>query len=120
MYVILPCILCLRLFKSTVLHEKGHDEKKSVTLQGIPDTVGLSTASISMILAGDNALYHLLGLGHRKIAYLSTRFTSEHGARVPKYEGLKAQIEQAKEGAEQKFPRRPPWWQVTIWLSMVS
>jgi LacI family transcriptional regulator len=44
--------------------------------------------------AGTLVANHLLSLGHRKIAYLSTSLNSEHSARVRRFEGLNVAIKQ--------------------------
>jgi LacI family transcriptional regulator len=53
---------------------------------------GLDTVDVNNFNAGVVVARHLLELGHRRIAYLSTSLNSEHSARVRRYEGLKAQI----------------------------
>lgn len=55
---------------------------------------GLDTVDVNNFNAGTLVAKHLLSLGHRKIAYLSTSLNSEHSARVRRYEGLKAAIKQ--------------------------
>lgn len=54
--------------------------------------VGLDTVDVNNFNAGVLVARHLLQLGHRKIAYLSTSLNSEHSARVRRYDGLKAEI----------------------------
>lgn len=56
---------------------------------------GFDTVDINNYSAGLLVGKHLLELGHRKIAYLSTSLNSEHSARVRRYEGLKAALKQA-------------------------
>ncbi len=62
--------------------------------------VGLDTVDVNNFNAGVLIARHLLGLGHRKIAYLSTSLNSEHSARVRRYDGLKAEISRYGQGAE--------------------
>lgn len=62
--------------------------------------LGLDTVDVNNFNAGTLVAKHLLGLGHRHIAYLSTSLNSEHSARVRRYEGLKAQVKQFGNGAK--------------------
>ncbi|HZJ87540.1 MAG TPA: LacI family DNA-binding transcriptional regulator [Sphaerochaeta sp.] len=62
--------------------------------------VGLDTVDVNNFNAGMLVARHLLHLGHRKIAYLSTSLSSEHSARVRRYEGLRFEIERFGSGAE--------------------
>ncbi len=61
--------------------------------------VGLDTVDVNNFNAGVLVARHLLELGHRKIAYLSTSLNSEHSARVRRHDGLKAQIARFGHGA---------------------
>ncbi len=61
--------------------------------------VGLDTVDVNNFNAGVLVARHLLELGHRKIAYLSTSLNSEHSARVRRYDGLKAEIARFDHGA---------------------
>ncbi len=61
--------------------------------------VGLDTVDVNNFNAGVMVANHLLSLGHRKIAYLSTSLNSEHSARVRRYDGLKAEIKRYGHGA---------------------
>ncbi|NLE15819.1 MAG: LacI family transcriptional regulator, partial [Spirochaetales bacterium] len=56
--------------------------------------IGLDTVDVNNFNAGTLVANHLLSLGHRKIAYLSTSLNSEHSARVRRFEGLKEAIKQ--------------------------
>ncbi|MDT3359440.1 HTH-type transcriptional regulator DegA [bioreactor metagenome] len=56
--------------------------------------IGLDTVDVNNFNAGILVANHLLSLGHRRIAYLSTSLNSEHSARVRRFEGLKAAIKQ--------------------------
>jgi DNA-binding LacI/PurR family transcriptional regulator len=56
--------------------------------------VGLDTVDVNNFNAGTLVANHLLSLGHRKIAYLSTSLNSEHSARVRRFEGLNVAIKQ--------------------------
>lgn len=56
--------------------------------------IGLDTVDVNNFNAGTMVAKHLLSLGHRKIAYLSTSLNSEHSARVRRFDGLKATIKQ--------------------------
>jgi LacI family transcriptional regulator len=56
--------------------------------------IGLDTVDVNNFNAGTLVAKHLLALGHRKIAYLSTSLNSEHSARVRRFDGLKATIKQ--------------------------
>lgn len=57
--------------------------------------VGLDTIDVNNFKAGTLIGEHLLSLGHRSIAYVSTGLNKEHSARVRRYEGLKHCIETA-------------------------
>ncbi|HHT80887.1 MAG TPA: LacI family transcriptional regulator [Spirochaetales bacterium] len=56
---------------------------------------GLDTVDVNNYNAGSLVGKHLLDLGHRKVAYVSTSLNSEHSARVRRYEGLKAEFKRA-------------------------
>lgn len=56
---------------------------------------GLDTVDVNNFTAGSFVGKHLLGLGHQKIAYVSTSLNTEHSARVRRYEGLKAEYKRA-------------------------
>lgn len=60
---------------------------------------GLDTVDVNNFNAGTLVAKHLLDLGHKHIAYLCTSLNSEHSARVRRYEGLKAAIQQDKQMA---------------------
>ena len=61
--------------------------------------VGLDTVDVNNFNAGVLVARHLLELGHRKIAYLSTSLNSQHSARVRRYDGLKAQVDRFGQSA---------------------
>jgi LacI family transcriptional regulator len=56
---------------------------------------GLDTVDVNNFNAGTLVANHLLELGHKHIAYLCTSLNSEHSARVRRYEGIKAALQQA-------------------------
>ena len=56
---------------------------------------GLDTVDVNNFTAGSFVGKHLLKLGHQKVAYVSTSLSSEHSARVRRYEGLKAEFKHA-------------------------
>ncbi|MGB4406354.1 MAG: LacI family DNA-binding transcriptional regulator [Sphaerochaeta sp.] len=56
---------------------------------------GLDTVDVNNFTAGSFVGKHLLALGHRKVAYVSTSLNTEHSARVRRYEGLKAEFKHA-------------------------
>ena len=58
---------------------------------------GLDTVDVNNFTAGSFVGKHLLKLGHKKVAYLSTGLNTEHSARIRRYEGLKAEIKGAGE-----------------------
>ncbi|MDY0288284.1 MAG: LacI family DNA-binding transcriptional regulator [Sphaerochaeta sp.] len=55
---------------------------------------GLDTVDVNNFTAGSFVGKHLLKLGHKKVAYISTSLNTEHSARVRRYEGLKAEFKQ--------------------------
>lgn len=61
---------------------------------------GLDTVDVNNFTAGSLVGKHLLRLGHKKVAYVSTSLNTEHSARVRRYEGLKAEFRHAGEGCE--------------------
>ncbi|MDT4762503.1 LacI family DNA-binding transcriptional regulator [Sphaerochaeta sp. PS] len=76
---------------------------KSVPVVAVGDKqneLGLDTVDVNNFTAGSFVGKHLLQLGHRKVAYVSTSLNSEHSARVRRYEGLKAEFRLAGSGAK--------------------
>lgn len=60
----------------------------------------LDTVSLNSFAAGQLAGEHLLSLGHRKIAYISTPFSNTTDARGKRMEGLQAAMSKAGVGEE--------------------
>ena len=58
---------------------------------------GLDTVDVNNFTAGSFVGKHLLQLGHKRVAYVSTSLSSEHSARVRRYEGLKSEFKAAGE-----------------------
>ena len=62
---------------------------------------GLDTVDVNNFTAGSFVGQHLLKLGHRNVAYVSTGLNTEHSARVRRYEGIRNEFKQA--GGEYKL-----------------
>lgn len=50
---------------------------------------GLDAVDVDNVYAGKLVAEHLISLGHKHIAYISTEMTGSHSARLLRYEGLK-------------------------------
>ncbi len=61
---------------------------------------GLDTVDVNNFTAGSFVGKHLLKLGHKSVAYVSTSLNTEHSARVRRYEGLKAEFKHAGPGCK--------------------
>lgn len=54
---------------------------------------GLDAVDVDNVYAGKLVADHLIALGHKHIAYVSTEMTGYHSARLLRYEGLKTEYE---------------------------
>lgn len=78
--------------------ELARELNKTVPVVAVGDKqneLGLDTVDVNNFNAGVLVAKHLLGLGHRKIAYLSTSLNSQHSARVRRFEGLRTEVLQS-------------------------
>lgn len=64
-----------------------------VTIGDQLEDLGINTVNINNFRAGQTIGKHLIELGHKNIAYISTALNSEHSARVRRCEGVKAAYE---------------------------
>lgn len=55
--------------------------------------LGISTVNINNFFAGELIGKHLIALGHKNIAYISTALNAEHSARVRRCEGVRSAYE---------------------------
>lgn len=60
--------------------------------------LGIDTVDVNNFNAGMLVGQHLIDLGHRQIAYISTSLNSQHSARVRRLEGLKEAMKRAPDG----------------------
>lgn len=78
--------------------EQARELNESVPVVAVGDKQnesGLDTVDVNNFTAGSFIGKHLLGLGHKHIAYVSTSLNTEHSARVRRYEGLKMELQHA-------------------------
>ena len=61
-----------------------------VAIGDIVSDLGIDTVDVNNFKAGEMVAEHLIGLGHRHIAYLTTSLNEHHIARVRRCEGLQA------------------------------
>lgn len=60
-----------------------------VTVGDKADNIRIDTVDVNNYSAGRMIAAHLIGLGHRHVAYVSTTLNNEHSSRVNRFNGLK-------------------------------
>ena len=92
--------------------ELAEEVSRHVPMVAVGDracSLNLDTVDVNNYSAGQILASHLIGLGHRHVAYISTTLNGEHSSRVKRCDGLK-----------DEYARRCPAGTVTIYSQDVS
>lgn len=79
--------------------ELAYNLSRTLPVVAVGDKRGdlnFSTVDMNNFAAGQIMANHLLGLGHKNIAFLSTALSEQHTARLRRWQGLKETVEAAK------------------------
>lgn len=77
------------------LVQKLHETIPVVAVGDKQNEIGIDTVDVNNFKAGLLVGEHLLDMGHTQIAYITTSLNSQHSARVRRYEGIKAALQQS-------------------------